>query len=383
MQSARAHRTSLLGCLLLLTSACDCSVPRYGGAPGDVADAGELDGAESDAAPSLARFEICNNGIDDDQNGVLDDGCVCAPGATESCYTGWPGHAGVGACSLGVQRCAPAGPTGNWDSCVGAVLPSTETCDDGIDDDCDGLFDEGCPCEEGATRSCFPGAQGQLAVGPCAAGVTTCVEQATFEGGPTLGWGPCEGAVAPTEETCNQIDDDCDGTADDIEETCDFTDNDCDGEIDEGDACGALPAAFALTRFWPQTGSGILPTRAGLFSAQAVAPEMATCGEDEVLLVEESDTLRCVPSPPTDCTPGTHYDWIGDAWECISCELLVQFGYLFSFERTCAPEPRISCPDGEVPTFTEDERIWRCIPTCDNTDYDHAYFQGRLVCIPC
>lgn len=78
-------------------------------------------------------------------------------------------------------------------------------------------------------------------------------------------WGPCLGGVLPTEELCNELDDDCDGLFDedfalgqlcdgpdsdfcsddimtcqgcsdgeDNVEVCDCRDNNCDGVIDEG-----------------------------------------------------------------------------------------------------------------------------------------------------
>jgi len=95
-------------------------------------------------------------------------------------------------------------------------------------------------CAEGETRQC-----GTTDVGACAFGTQTCTAGA---------WGPCIGAIEPTEETCNQIDDDCDGVIDNmagsnlveetkcqctagglpLEETCNGIDDDCDGEIDEG-----------------------------------------------------------------------------------------------------------------------------------------------------
>ena len=43
----------------------------------------------------------------------------------------------------------------------------------------------------------------------------------------------------------------------------------------------------------------------------------------------------------------------------------------------------MACPPGEVPTYRFDSRRWECVPTCDNTDYDTAYYQGELVCVPC
>ena len=63
--------------------------------------------------------------------------------------------------------------------------------------------------------------------------------------------------------------------------------------------------------------------------------------------------------------------------------MLVQYGYLFEYERVCADGPELICPPGEVPTFDEGARHWVCLPTCDNTDYDVVYANGMMVCVPC
>jgi hypothetical protein len=68
----------------------------------------------------------------------------CVNGATRSCYTGPAGTAGVGVCSAGTQTCT----SGVWGPCAGQVLPSAETCD-GLDNDCDGTYDEGSLCPPG------------------------------------------------------------------------------------------------------------------------------------------------------------------------------------------------------------------------------------------
>jgi hypothetical protein len=59
--------------------------------------------------------------------------------ALMSCYSGPPNTAGVGVCQAGTQTaCNPA--------CAGEVLPSaTENCFNDLDDDCDGVVNNGCP----------------------------------------------------------------------------------------------------------------------------------------------------------------------------------------------------------------------------------------------
>ncbi|GMV12116.1 MAG: hypothetical protein AMXMBFR56_03400 [Polyangiaceae bacterium] len=131
--------------------------------------------------------------------GGADAGSACAPvGAKQPCYAGPISAAGIGVCQLGEQACSASG----WGACVGSVLPSSESCGDGLDDDCDGSSDEGCQCASGDTQAC-----GAESKGVCKPGKQLCVNGV---------WSPsCDGAVLPSPEQCNGKDDDCDGQIDD------------------------------------------------------------------------------------------------------------------------------------------------------------------------
>jgi hypothetical protein len=224
MTSWRSVRCALAVSLLAgLIGGCECGMPI-----------GSIDrdgGRGGDARSSSPRSDECGNGLDDDQNGRVDDGCPCAPGESQRCFSGAITSNEEGACTSGTQTCAPASGTewGDWgdSACAGEVLPDTETCD-GSDADCDGAIDEGCPCTDGATTVC--GAE--FVVAPCMPGTQTC------RGG---AWSGCEGAVGPSADVCEDgIDNDCDGNVDELcgcmpePEICrDALDNDCDGETDE------------------------------------------------------------------------------------------------------------------------------------------------------
>ena len=87
--------------------------------------------------------EICDL-KDNDCDGWIDNNPGTSDLLKQSCYTGPAGTNGVGVCHSGTQACVNGSLEG---SCVGQVLPGTESCN-GVDDDCDGTVDDGgnlCP----------------------------------------------------------------------------------------------------------------------------------------------------------------------------------------------------------------------------------------------
>ncbi len=107
----------------------------------------------------LPARDVCN-GTDRDCDGTPNTGCACTLDMTRSCYTGPAGTAGVGACHAGSQTCvASPRPDGSftsvWGTCVAQALPSSvDTCGNAIDDNCNGMVDEGCTpgCAAGTVR---------------------------------------------------------------------------------------------------------------------------------------------------------------------------------------------------------------------------------------
>lgn len=135
--------------------------------------------------------EVCN-GVDDNCNDTIDEGCACIHGMTEPCGTD------VGACRTGIKQCV----NGMFvEACHGEVGPVDEICNNGTDDNCDGRIDENCQCAPDETQVCGKD------VGICQSGTLTCDQMGQ--------WGTeCVGSIEAETETCNGLDDDCDGEVD-------------------------------------------------------------------------------------------------------------------------------------------------------------------------
>ncbi len=148
----------------------DRDLDGYGDATCGADDCDDLDRMRRPGAD-----EACN-GIDDDCDDDVDEGC---------CHAGAPCETECD--SVGMQLC-------NDDGSHGACAPPGETCD-GADQDCDGAADDGFACHLGEVGDC----------------PTICGSTGSRNCAGDCSWDDC----APPAETCNGVDDDCDSAADD------------------------------------------------------------------------------------------------------------------------------------------------------------------------
>ncbi|MCB9640008.1 MAG: putative metal-binding motif-containing protein [Myxococcales bacterium] len=228
--------------------------------------------------------EQCD-GIDNDCNGQIDDGNF---GGGPCLVAGQSGP-----CERGIEKCVQGSL-----QCSQTVQPqASEICGNGIDDNCNGQVDETppCNCAPGSTQACYTGDPSTRGKGTCKDGTQICDRTQT--------WGACVGDKGPSQEVCDNQDNDCDGKTDEtleqpcgvnkgtcvegkrrcvagqwsttcegaIEptaETCDNKDNNCDGTVDEN-----------LTRSCTTScGSGIQTCENGTWKACSAATGSAeTC----------------------------------------------------------------------------------------------------------
>jgi hypothetical protein len=265
-------------------------------------EGGDCDDAAAGTNP--AAIEVCD-GVDQDCDGIVDEGTVCfdddgddltelegdcndadaniRPGVPEYVGTGIDSNCDGVISGIDVDGDGYAVTGGDCEDEDPEIFPGAVERPDGVDDDCDGLIDEGTPLRDDDLDG-YSEVQGDCDDGDAFVNPLTVEDPGNGrdddcdgladEGGRWFDddadgfaeeGGDCDdgnGAVFPYAiETTNGVDDDCDGQIDEgsydldedgwtvtqgdcndadgwanpgLEEICDGIDNDCDAAVDEG-----------------------------------------------------------------------------------------------------------------------------------------------------
>jgi hypothetical protein len=211
--------------------------------------------------------EVCNL-ADDDCDGIIDDlpeiadaavlgRCTspsCSPNFGDAAITCWGPDPGI--CGAGTKACAPGPKGGTPTGCNEFVHTPTQEICNGIDDDCNGLVDDGldqegtCDVPEGSTwppdaNPTVPDAGITQVLGECVHGNLTCVPTGCGEHG------------------CADAGDVCFPSQPAVE-TCDGKDNDCNGIIDDHACANNASEPYCCTYLLNQTDSFCYPSDLGV-----------------------------------------------------------------------------------------------------------------------
>ncbi len=216
----------------------------------------------------------------------------CTPGDTCGCdYQADPSTENVGPCRRGISTCKE---DGTWGKCVGEVLPvneiGNELCGNGIDDDCNGVVDDG----------------------------------TDFDGD---GFGACSDCCE-TASSCNGFDPSTiyPGA---YEMIGDEVDNNCNGEVDEATSCDGTDEPLAVGDY---AGNAIKLAHAmGICGDQLVSAEISLAGDPVSESIEDNGE---------DCDPGSLFGIGGDCTSSTTNRASLPMPMYDDKYKTFAAEPK-------------------------------------------
>ena len=129
-------RTFAALCACMATSCAQESSPRL---PGNV-----VSDAATTTAPPVHQVDSASPPTTGNHADAGVDDSYCMLGDRRDCYIGDEREPDVGICRRGTQDCVPHGEFTRWGDCLDQVTPVVEICGNDLDEDCNGIADDGC-----------------------------------------------------------------------------------------------------------------------------------------------------------------------------------------------------------------------------------------------